>query len=165
MEFPKEKAKHYPGFTLHPFFHKKEQMPWAAAAEVPLEKAERIIYLSGETGRDPETDREPMSWQESRAGVGRVLGDIKEQTLGAWTRIKEILEGLDARLEDIAVIHYFLVKRDDWWDCKEATQNFFRKNCPDLIENPRVSTILKDIGLDLPEMRIEIEVIAVTGKK
>ncbi len=165
MEFPKDKAKQYPAFTLYPFFHKAEQMPWASAAVVPIAKLENLIFLSGQTGRDPETDRRPMSWQEHRAGVGKVVGGIKEQTLATWTRIKETLDGLDARMEDIIFIRYYLVDPDDYWDMWDATYQFFRENCPDLQENPRASTLIKGIKLAIAPMLVEIEVVAATAKK
>lgn len=157
--------KRYPGFTLYPFYHGSEKMPWAAAAVIPIDKVENIIWLSGATGRDPETDRQPRNWEEERRGAGRVVGGIKEQTVATWTRVKEILEGLGAKLEDIFLIHYFLVDRDDCWDMLEATQNFFAEHCPDLNEHPRAGVLLKGIKLDLPNMLIEIEVAAATGKR
>ena len=157
--------KQYPGFTLYPFYHKSELMPWAAASVIPVDKIEKIIWLSGATGRDPDTDREPMNWEEERRGVGKVVGGIKEQTVAAWTRIKEILDEVGARLEDIVFIRYYLVNREDSWDWWEAQQEFFKKHCPDLAEHPRAGTLLKDIKLDLPDMLIEIEAVAVTEKK
>lgn len=161
----KEEKKVYPGFTLYPFYHKTNKMPWASAIEMKLDQVDRIIFLSGHTGRNPETDREPMNWNEERQRVGNVVGGIKEQTTACWTRIKEILEGLGARLEDIYWINYFLVNRDDNWDMFEATEKFWAQHCPDLNENRRAGVLLKDIKLDLPDMLIEIEVAAAIGKK
>ena len=163
--FDKNAGKQYPGFTLYPFFHKQERMPWASAVVIPLSKVENLIWLSGATGRDPERDREPRNWEEERRGVGVVVGGIKEQTRAVWMRIKEILEGLGASLENIVFIHYYLVNRDDWWDMWETTHEFFREYCPDLAENPRAATLLKGIKLDLPDMLIEIEVVAATPKR
>ena len=161
----KEEAKQYPGFTLYPFYHKSEKMPWAAAIEVKLDKVDRIIWLSGHTGRNPETDREPRNWNEERKGVGKVVGGIKEQTMAAWMRIKEILEGLGGRLEDIYWVQFYLVNRNDSWDMLETTSSFFEQYCPDLKENPRAGVLLKGIELNLPDMLIEIEVAAAIGKK
>lgn len=163
--FDKEAGKQYPAFRVYPFFHHQEKMPWASASVVELSKCDKLIFLSGETGRDPEKDRQPKNWEEERRGVGVVVGGIKEQTRSAWMRIKEIIEGLGARLEDIVFIRYYLVDRDDWWDMFETSDRFFKEFCPDLSENPRASTLLKGIKLDLPDMRIEIEVIAATPKK
>jgi len=106
-----------------------------------------------------------MNWEEERRGVGKVVGGIKEQTIAAWTRIKEILDEVGAKLEDIVFIRYYLANRDDSWDWWEAQQEFFKEHCPDLAENPRAATLLKDIKLDLPDMLIEVEVVAVTKKK
>ncbi len=163
--FDKDAAREYPAFTLYPFFHKDGQMPWAAASVVDMRKVDRMIYLSGQTGRDPETDRRPVSWEEERAGVGRVVDPgVKDQTTACWLRIKETLDGLDARLEDIIFIRYFLVNRDDYWDMWEATRAFFTKHAVDLLHHPRASTLLREVGLALPAMRIEIEVVAATSK-
>ena len=46
-----------------------------------------------------------------------------------------------------------------------AQDEFFKEHCPDLAENPRAATLLKGIKLDLPDMRIEIEVVALIAKK
>ena len=156
-------SKVYPGFILYPWYH-TEKMPWAAAVEMPLDRVEKIIWVSGHTGRNPETDRTPRNWDEERAGVGIVVGGIKEQTTACWMRIKEVLEGLGARLEDIFQVRFFLVNRDDSWDMFQATEEFFTEHCPDLSENPRAGVLLKGIKLDLPDMLIEIEVTAAVGK-
>lgn len=140
-------------------------MPWAAASVIDMSKVEKMVWLSGATGRDPDTDREPINWEEERKGIGKVVGGVREQTIAAWTRIKEILDEVEARLEDIVFVHYYLVDRDDWWDMWQAQDEFFRKHCPDLAENPRAATLLKGIKLDLPDMRIEIEAVAVVAKK
>ena len=155
--------KRYPGFTLYPLYH-KTKMPYAAAIEVQLDKVDRIIWLSGHTGRDL-SDSEPRNREEKRRGVGRVVGGIKEQTIAAWTRIKEILEELGASLEDIFEIHYYLVDRKDHWDMFEATSSFFAKYCPDLNENPRAGVLLKDVQLNLPGMLSNCFNVAATSRR
>ena len=159
--------KKYPGFTLYPFYSKVGRMPWAAAAVIPVDKVEKIIWVSGTTGRDMETDIQPETWEEERSGVAaRVVGGIKDQTREAWMRIKEVLEELGAKLEDIYQIHYFVVDREDWWDLWEETHRFWEEHCPDLNENPRCGVLLKGgIKLDLPDMLVEIEVAAAVAKK
>ncbi len=158
--------KEYPGFLLYPFYHKTGKMPWAAASVIPLNKAGKIIWLSGATGRDPESDRSPINREEEERGVVyKVVGGIKEQTIATWTRIKEILEETGATLEDIVFIRYYLVNKDDWWDMREARNSFFKEHCPNLLENPPAGVLLKGATLDLPTMLIEIEVVAVTGKE
>ena len=163
-EYCKTPPKEYPAYTLYPFYHKMERMPWAAATVIDMSKVKKMVWLSGATGRDPDTDREPRNWEEERKGVGKVVGGVGEQTVAVWTRIKEILDEVGARLEDIVFVHYYLVDRDDWWDMWKAQDEFFRTHCPDLAENPRAATLLKGIKLDLPDMRIEIEVVAIINK-
>jgi len=164
--FDASKAVKRPGWTSYPFFHRSGPMPWSAASVLDLGRIDKIIYLSGQTGRDPETDREPMNWGEQRACVGHcVAGGIKAQTRAAWTRIKETLDGLGADLADIVVVNYFLVNRDDSWDMLETTYAFFREHAPDLYDNQRAGVLLKGVELDLPDMLVEIQCIAVIPKK
>lgn len=162
--FDKSVGREYPAFTLYPYFHRAGKMPWAAAAVVDMTKTKRLIFLSGQTGRDPLTDRRPNTWEEEHAGVGKVVGGIREQTTACWSRIKETLEELDARLEDIIFIKYYLVHRDDYWDLFDATNAFFKAHAPDLGQNIRASTLLRGVGLALPDMRVEIEVIAAVAQ-
>jgi len=164
--FDPTQKKEYPGFTNYPFFHRSGKMPWAAAAVLDMSKIDKLIFCSGQTGRDPETDREPLDWDEERARVGRLVGPgVTEQTIACWTRIKETLDGLGVRMEHIVYVHYYLVNRDDWWDMWHATHDFFQQHAPDLTEHPRAATLLKGIQLDLPGQLIEIEVTAIIPKK
>ena len=155
----------YPAFTVHPYYHKLERMPWAAASVIEMDKVNKLIWLSGATGRDPDSDQQPQTWEEERQGVGKVVGGVKEQTIAVWTRIKEILDEVGAELDDIVYISYYLVSRDDWWDMWHAQAEFFKQHCPDLLENPRAATLLKEVQLDLPDMRIEIQIVAATAKQ
>ncbi len=149
------------GWTSYPFLHRSGPMPWAAASVLDLANIDKLIYLSGQTGRDPETDREPMNWAEERARVGHCVGGIREQTAAAWTRIKETLDGLGADLADIVFINYYLVNRDDSWDMLDESYEYFKRHAPDLNENMRAAVLLKGIELDLPDMLIEIQCTAV----
>jgi enamine deaminase RidA (YjgF/YER057c/UK114 family) len=158
-------GREYPAFALYPFLHRSGPMPWAAASVVDMSRVDKLIFLSGATGRDPETDRRPSSFAEERAGVGTVVGPgVTEQTRACWERIKETLEGLGARLEDTIFIRYYLADRDDHWDMLEETYAFWREHAPDMAEHPRAGTLLRDVGLALRAMRIEIEVVAATAK-
>ncbi|MBI2854550.1 MAG: RidA family protein [Chloroflexi bacterium] len=160
-----KEAAEYPCFTVYPFYHDNDKMPWAGAVEVHMDKVERLIWCGGHTGRDPKTDRQPRNWEEERRGVGKVVGGVKEQTTAAWTRIKEILESMGASLEDIFHVDIFLVNREDWWDMWQAYHDFYVKNCPGLAEHPRAGVLLKYAKLDLPDMLVEIEVIAAVPKR
>jgi enamine deaminase RidA (YjgF/YER057c/UK114 family) len=164
--FDKSLAREYPAFTLYPFLHKSGPMPWAAAAVLDMSKVDKLIYCSGQTGRDPETDRRPNSWEEERAGVGKVVGPgVKEQTTACWTRIKETFDGLGVPMDSIFFITYYIVNPDDYWDMHEATRAFWKEHCPDLLEHTRADTLIRGVGLALRKMLIEIEVIAVTAKR
>ncbi len=164
-EYSGSRHKEYPGFTLYPFYHRSQLMPWGAASVIPLDNGRKLIFLAGATGRDPDTDRQPKNLDEESKHVGRVVGGIKEQTIAAWTRIKEILEETGANLEDIMFVHTYMVNRNDYFDMVEARKQFFKEHCVDLMENPRPGTLLKGIQLSLPDMLVEIEVMAVTGPK
>jgi enamine deaminase RidA (YjgF/YER057c/UK114 family) len=164
--FDASKAAHRPGFTTYPFLHATGPMPWGAGSVLDLSKIDKLIFLSGETGRNPDTDREPLSWEEMRAGVGHcVPGGIKAQTLATWTRIKESLDGMGASMEDIVNVVYYLVNNDDAWDMMQTTHAFWREHAPGLLENRRAGTFIKGIKLDLPDMLIEIQVYAIIPKK
>ena len=163
--FDPNDSKRYPAFTLYPFYHKAEKMRWASACVVHLADTKNLIFCSGETGRDPETDRQPRNFDEERARVGVVFDGIKAQTKGSWTRLKEILEGLESCLEDIVFARRYVANRNDWFDARDAQAEFFRQQAPDLAENHRSGTLLKEIKLDLPEMLIEIDVIAAQPKQ
>ena len=154
-----------PGWTSYPFFHRSGAMPWAAASVLDLSRIDKLIYLSGQTGRDPETDREPQSWEEQRARVGHCVGGIKEQTRASWTRIKESLDGMGASMEDIVCTTYYLVNNDDSWDMMQTTYAFWREHAPGLLANKRAGTLIKGIKLDLPDMLIEIQCYAIIPKK
>ena len=78
-EYCRSAPKEYPGFTLYPFYHKLERMPWAAASVIPMDKVEKMIWLSGATGRDPDTDREPRNWEEERKGIGMTSSIQKQE--------------------------------------------------------------------------------------
>src|SRR4051812_14071964 len=164
--FDAGKAVHHRGYTTYPFEHRTGPMPWGAGSVIDLSKIDKLIFLSGETGRNPETDREPLSWEEMRAGVGHcVPGGIKAQTRATWTRIKESLDGMGASMEDIVCVTYYLVNNDDAWEMMQTTHAFWREHAPRLIEHRRAGTFIKGIKLDIPDMLIEIQCFAVIAKK
>ena len=44
-------GREYAGFTLYPFFHRSGKMSWASAAVLDMKRVDKLIYLSGQTGR------------------------------------------------------------------------------------------------------------------
>ena len=158
-------AKRYPAFTVYPFYHKSGCMPWAAAVTIHMDNVKDIILCGGHTGRDPETDIQPASIEEEKAGAGKVVGGIQEQMVAAWMRIKESLEGAGARLEDIVSVSIFIKRREDWYKAKQAMLDWQRENCPELIEKPHAGVLVRESELDLPDMLVEIEVMAAVPKR
>ena len=63
--------------TLWPHYH-KERMNWATGFRTRGDVD--ILFLSGSTGRDPFEDAPCREPNEERAGRGKVVGGIKEQT-------------------------------------------------------------------------------------
>ena len=172
----KSDYKQYPAFRLYPFRHKLDKrypfypnvgkMPWAAVTVVEMDKVKELIFVAAATGRDPERYRQPKTWHEERASVGVVVGGIKEQTVALWERVKESLEAAGAKFEDIIYRRRFVVRRGDWWDYMETEHKWWQEHSPDLAENLRPGVGLKGgLELDLPDMLIQVDTIAVTGKK
>ncbi|MFC1995891.1 RidA family protein [Chloroflexota bacterium] len=155
----KDEPKVYPWGKLYPYYHKKEKMCWAKGFVTTGDIS--TVYLSGQTGRDPETDRQPRDAEDERKGAGKVVGGIREQTRQAMMVIKQSLEDMGASLENIVGFHYYVVKREDWFDFMDELTKFEKEHCPDLLENPRCGVLLRGVGLDLPDMLCEIEVTAV----
>lgn len=158
-----EKGKvEYEWGTLWPHYH-KEKMNWAAGFRTKGDVD--IIFLSGSTGRDPFEDAPCRTPDQERAGKGKVVGGIKEQTRQCLWDIKNSLEMMGASLKNIIMFRYFLRRREDVFDMRDEMYRFFEEFEPDLREHPRPATLLRDVGIDLPDMRIEIEAWAVVPRK
>jgi len=158
-----EKGKaEYEWGTLWPHYH-KEKMTWAAGFRTKGDVD--IIFLSGSTGRDPFEDAPCRTPDQERAGKGKVVGGIKEQTRQCLWDIKNSLEMMGASLKNIIMFRYFLRRREDVFDMRDEMYRFFEEFEPDLREHPRPATLLRDVGIDLPDMRVEIEAWAVVPRK
>jgi enamine deaminase RidA (YjgF/YER057c/UK114 family) len=147
--------------TLWPHYH-KEKMNWAAGFRTRGDVD--ILFLSGSTGRDPFEDEPCRTPDQERAGRGKVVGGIKEQTRQCFDDIKNNLEMMGATLKNIVMFRYFLKRREDVFDMRDEMYSFFEKNEPDLREHPRPATLLRGVGIDLPDMLIEIEAWAVVPR-
>ena len=158
-----EKGKvEYEWGTLWPHYH-KEKMNWAAGFKTKGDVD--IIFLSGSTGRDPFEDAPCRTPDQERVGKGKVVGGIKEQTRQCLWDIKNSLEMMGASLKNIIMFRYFLRRREDVFDMRDEMYRFFEEFEPDLREHPRPATLLRDVGIDLPDMRVEIEAWAVVPRK
>ena len=125
-----------------------------------------ILFLSGETGRDPFEDSPCRTPEEERAGKGKVVSmDVKQQTRQCLEYIKNKLEMMDATLKHIVMFRYYLPRREDVFDMRDEMYRFFEEFEPDLRAHPRPATLLRGVGIDLKEMLVEIEAWAVVPRK
>lgn len=129
LEKPKKYDLYYAG----------QKQPIAKAAVV-----EPLVYLSSFNGVDPKTNQ-------------LVLGGVKQQTKMGWTKIKSALEDVGGSLENVAMVRYFLTNICDLAALTEATAEFWKDNCPELLEHPPAAAFL-GAKLASPEYGVEIEV-------
>jgi 2-iminobutanoate/2-iminopropanoate deaminase len=148
--------------TLWPKYH-KERMNWATGFRTKGDVD--ILFMSGSTGRDPFEDAPNREPSEERDGRGKVVGGIKEQTRATLEDIKGSLELMGASLKNIVMFRYFLKRREDVFDMRDVMYEFFEEFEPDLREHPRPATLLRGVGIDLPDMLVEIEAWAVIPRQ
>lgn len=133
-------------------FYGGDQMPWA---EYVI--AGNIVFLSGAEGRDPMRKQE---YPEGEPNESPVHQGIEAQTRACLTKIVERARKAGAKLENIAVLNYYLQHAADWEPAWRTVRDFWTEHCPDINEHPRAGTLLRSVSLDRPDMRIEIEAIA-----
>ena len=148
--------------TLWPHYH-KERMNWAAGFRTKGDVD--ILFLSGSTGRDPFEDAPCRTPDEERAGKGKVVGGIREQTRQALMDIKNNLEMMGTSLKNIVMLRFFVTRREDVFNFREEMYRFWEEFEPDLLEHPRPDTLLRGVGIDLLDMCVEIEAWAVVPRK
>jgi enamine deaminase RidA (YjgF/YER057c/UK114 family) len=159
----KEREKvEYEWGTLWPQYHDKK-MNWGKGFRTKGEVD--ILFLAGSTGRDPLTDGPCRTPDQERAGKGKVVGGIKEQTRAALMEIKSSLEIMGASLKNIVFFRYYLPRREDVFDMRDEMYKFFKEFEPDLFQHPRPATLLRGAGIDLPDMLVEIEAWAVVPRE
>lgn len=163
LELAKKGKVEYDWGTLWPHYH-KEKMNWGGGFKTKGDVD--ILFLAGETGRDPFEDSPCRTPEEERAGKGKVVsGDVKQQTRQSLEYIKNKLEMMGASLKHIVMFRYYLPRREDVFDMRDEMYRFFEEFEPDLREHPRPATLLRGVGIDLKEMLVEIEAWAVVPRK
>ena len=163
VELAKQGKVEYEWGTLWPHYH-KEKMNWAGGFRTKGDVD--ILFLSGQTGRDPFEDAPCRTPEEERAGKGKVVShDVKQQTRQCLEYIKNKLEMMDASLKNIVMFRYYLPRREDVFDMRDEMYRFFEEFEPDLRQHPRNATLLRGVGIDLKEMLVEIEAWAVVPRK
>jgi 2-iminobutanoate/2-iminopropanoate deaminase len=112
-----------------------------AAANPNLSPATRfgdLVFVAGQTGRDPVT--------------GEVGRDVREQTQYALRRVKMILETAGTSLDNVLTVLTHLTKREDLAAYNEEYAKFFPNN------KPARTTV--EVMLNAPELLVEITVTA-----
>src|SRR5260370_9181908 len=100
-----------------------------------------IVFLSGETGRDPFEDAPCRTPGEERAGKGKVVShDVKQQTRQCLEYIKNKLEMMDASLKNIVMFRYYLPRREDVFDMRDEMYPFSRSSSRNSSNIPRRPT-------------------------
>jgi 2-iminobutanoate/2-iminopropanoate deaminase len=122
---------------------KKEIVQLEVAASNPnLSPATRfgnLVFVSGQTGRDPAT--------------GEVGKDIREQTRNVLERIKVVLEAAGTSLDNVLSATTYLTNRNDLNAYNEEYGKYFPSNRP-------ARTTVTVAALNAPELLIEITVTA-----
>jgi enamine deaminase RidA (YjgF/YER057c/UK114 family) len=99
----------------------------------------RFAFLSGVTGRGP------------------TMGDQAES---CWVTIKERLEALGGRVENIVQRMTFVTSVEEWRAEGQARQRaWLEANCPSLIKDPPAGTLIGCVALAQPELKVEIQVV------
>jgi enamine deaminase RidA (YjgF/YER057c/UK114 family) len=99
----------------------------------------KFVFLSGVTGR------------------GATMG---EQAESCWSTIKERLESLGGRLENVVQRMTFVTSIDEWQAEGQARQRaWLEKNCPSMLESPPAGTLIGCVALAQPEFKVEIQLV------
>ncbi len=137
-----------------PLFLAGKQAEWAKGNKVIGAKG--FVWLSGSTGLDPNTGKIPE-------GGG-------EQARLAMENIKEALADFGASIKNIVFWRRYIkgefpngiLNDPGYREIDRALQEFWRENCPEFLKTniPPASTLVGVSALALPELLLEIEVIA-----
>jgi enamine deaminase RidA (YjgF/YER057c/UK114 family) len=99
----------------------------------------RFVFLSGTTGS------------------GSTMG---EQAESCWATIKERLESLGGRLDNIVQRMTFVTSVEEWRTEGQARQRaWLEKNCPAMLQSPPAGTLIGCSALAQPDFKVEIQVI------
>ena len=105
----------------------------------PATKFGNMVFVAGQTGRDPTT--------------GEVGKDIREQTRNVLERIKLVLEAAGTSLDSVLTVTTYLTNRQDLAAYNEEYAKYFPNTKP-------ARTTVTVASLNAPELMIEITVTA-----
>ena len=108
-----------------------------------------FIFVSGTSSRRPDDTFVGVEVDES--GVATL--DIREQTRAVIENIRDILQSVDADLEDIVDISSFLVNMDDFDGYNQVYSEFFD------VDGPTRTTVAVH-QLPHPHLLVEIKAVA-----
>lgn len=114
-----------------------------------VKKVGNFIFVSGTSSRRPDNSFDGVEVDES--GTARL--DIREQTRSVIGNIRDILQSVDADLEDIVDVSTFLVSMNDFDGYNEVYSEYFD------YEGPTRTTVAVQ-QLPHPHLLIEIKVVA-----
>jgi 2-iminobutanoate/2-iminopropanoate deaminase len=104
-------------------------------------RAGNLVFTSGQAGSK---DRR----------TGQALTTIEEQTRETMERVKAILEGGGASLNDVVKVTVFLTRKEDFAKMNEVYRSFFPKD-------PPARSTVEVSALMVSDMLVEIEAMAV----
>jgi len=100
----------------------------------------RMVFIAGQVGIDPS---------------GKIVGEnVEEQTKQAFENMKQVLKDAEASMENIAKLTVYLTDIAALPRYSEVMRTYFKKSLP-------AQTAVEVSRLALPELKIEIEAIAV----
>ncbi len=108
-----------------------------------------FIFVSGTSSRRPDNTFVGVEVDES----GTATLDIREQTRAVIENIRDILQSVDADLEDIVDISSFLVNMDDFDGYNQVYSEFFDADGP-------TRTTVAVHELPHPHLLVEIKAVA-----
>ena len=105
----------------------------------PATRFGNLVFVAGQTGRDPAT--------------GHAGKDIREQTRNVLERIKTILTAAGTSLDNVLTVTTYLTKREDLAAYNEEYAKYFPTNKP-------ARTTVTVAALNAAELLVEITVTA-----
>jgi len=138
-------AKFYPEYRTG----KKLAYPHVAPEAPKFARSEvvgNLVFISGCTGLNPETDR--------------VETDVlEEQMVVALDRIRKAMEEAGSSMDKIVRTLMLLKNLEDYPRMRKAELEYYQKHAPYLVDNPPASTFMQVASLARPEFLVEIDAI------
>jgi 2-iminobutanoate/2-iminopropanoate deaminase len=127
----------------YPLIYAGKKQPFARSVV-----AGDLVFLSGMTGRAIETGE---------------LGSesFAEQMRAALDKIRAALTEAGTSMDNIVKTTYYIKNAEDAAVLQQVEKEYWQKYCPRLLEEPPASTLIQPLSLILPEVLLEVDVIAV----